>query len=274
MIHIVELNDPAAPGVLPYFHLTDAQLRSRLEPEKGLLIAEGTKVIGHALDAGLIPLSFLMERRHITGKAAPLLARCGKCTVYTGDTDFLNRIAGFPLTRGILCALQRPAPVTAESVCRPSRRLAILENVTDAANIGAIFRNAAALGMDGLLLSPSCCDPFHRRAVRVSMGTVFQVPWAYCPQTAWPSGVMTALKQNRFETAALALRPDALSIDDPQLASAAKLALLLGSEGDGLREDTLSCCDHTVIIPMHHGADSMNVAAASAVAFWELRVRA
>ena len=270
IIEITRFDDPALDC---YARLTEAQLRSRIDPEKGVFIAESPKVIGYALDAGCAPVSFLMERKHIAGKAAPLLARCPEAPVYTAERDVLEKLTGYPLTRGVLCAMRRPAPPSAEEICRKARRVAVLEGVVDTTNVGAIFRSAAALGMDAVLLTPTCCDPLNRRVVRVSMGTVFQVPWARIGEAAsdWPGAGMARLSAMGFKTVAMALREDAVAIDDPALAAEDKLAILLGTEGDGLAPDTLARCDYTAVIPMAHGVDSLNVAAASAVAFWVLR---
>ena len=266
MPNIIEITDWNAPQLDVYSRLTEAQLKNRLHPEDGLFIAESPVVIGYALDAGYEPVSLLMERRHITGKAAALIARCGDIPVYTADQAMLSRLTGYPLTRGVLCAMRRPEPGSAEAVCAHARRVAVLEGIVDTTNVGAIFRSAAALGMDAVLLSPTCCDPLNRRAVRVSMGTVFQVPWARLGR--WPDGTLNALG---FKTAAMALSENAISIDDPALMAEPRLAIVLGTEGDGLAESTIARCDFTVKIPMAHGVDSLNVAAASAVAFWQLR---
>ena len=253
---IYEITDLTAPELDIYARLTQAQLRNRLEPEKGIFIAESPKVIARALDAGYQPLSLLMERRQITGPAQEVLTRCGDVPVYTADRELLAQLTGFALTRGVLCAFRRPAPRTVEQVCAHARRVAVLEGIVDSTNVGAIFRSAAALNMDAVLITPSCCDPLCRRAVRVSMGTVFQVPWAQigtCPAD-WP--------ENGSDRS--------VSIDDPALAAEPKLAIVLGTEGDGLAGSTIAACDYTVKIPMSHGVDSLNVAAASAVAFWQL----
>ena len=274
MAEIIEINGLSAPGLEVFTRLTEAQLRRSLEPELGIFIAEGEKVTGHALDAGCEPLSLLVERKHIAGKARELIERCG-VPVYTGERDVLAGLTGFELTRGVLCALRRPAPRDVPEVCAGAHRIAVLENVTDPTNIGAIFRSAAALGMDAVLLSPDCCDPLHRRAVRVSMGTVFQVPWAAAvPEAAqWPGEGLAALKGLGFTTAAMALSARALDIDDARLAAEDRLAIVLGAEGDGLAGKTIARCDCELRIPMSHGVDSLNVAAASAVAFWQLRYR-
>ena len=259
MPNVIEITDFAAPELDVYARLTQAQLRSRLEPEKGIFIAESPKVIARALDAGYQPISFLMERKQITGPASEVLARCGNAPVYTAD-------------RAMLCAMHRPLLSTVEEVCRNARRVAVLEGIVDSTNIGAIFRSAAALNMDAVLVTPSCCDPLCRRAVRVSMGTVFQVPWTQIGSTAadWPEQGMQQLHTLGFKTAAMALTDLSVSIDDAALAAEPKLAIVLGTEGDGLAHTTIAACDYTVRIPMSHGVDSLNVAAASAVAFWQL----
>lgn len=271
MASIITLTSLDAPELDVYARLTQAQLRNRLEPEKGLFIAESPKVIGTALDAGLTPVSFLMEQRHITGDAASLLARFPDVPVYTAERELLARLTGYTLTRGVLCAMRRPAPKSPTEVIAGAKRIAVLEGVVDATNIGAIFRSAAALGMDAVLLSPTCCDPLTRRAVRVSMGTVFQLPWATFD--TWPAGGMEILRGAGFATCAMALRDDSLALGDERLNSIPKLAIVLGAEGDGLANGTIAACDYTVRIPMAHGVDSLNVAAASAVAFWELRAK-
>ena len=271
MASIITLTSLDAPELDVYARLTQAQLRNRLEPEKGLFIAESPKVIGTALDAGLTPVSFLMEQRHITGDAASLLARFPDVPVYTAERELLARLTGYTLTRGVLCAMRRPAPKSPTEVIAGAKRIAVLEGVVDATNIGAIFRSAAALGMDAVLLSPTCCDPLTRRAVRVSMGTVFQLPWATFD--TWPAGGMEILRGAGFATCAMALRDDSLALGDERLNSLPKIAIVLGAEGDGLANGTIAACDYTVRIPMAHGVDSLNVAAASAVAFWELRAK-
>ena len=271
MASIITLTSLDAPELDVYARLTQAQLRNRLEPEKGLFIAESPKVIGTALDTGLEPVSFLMEQRHITGDAAPLLARFPDVPVYTAERELLACLTGYTLTRGVLCAMRRPAPKSPTEVIAGAKRIAVLESVVDATNIGAIFRSAAALGMDAVLLSPTCCDPLTRRAVRVSMGTVFQLPWATFD--TWPAGGMEILRGAGFATCAMALRDDSLALGDERLNSLPKLAIVLGAEGDGLANGTIAACDYTVRIPMAHGVDSLNVAAASAVAFWELRAK-
>ena len=272
MPHIIEVTDLAAPELDVYARLTQAQLRNRLEPEKGVFIAESPKVISRALDAGFVPVSLLMERRQITGPAAEILTRCGDAPIYTADRELLAALTGYELTRGVLCAFQRPKPRTVEELCRNARRVAVLEGIVDSTNIGAIFRSAAALNMDAVLVTPSCCDPLCRRAVRVSMGTVFQVPWTQIGSTAadWPEQGMQQLHALGFKTAAMALTDLSVSSDDAALAAEPKLAIVLGTEGDGLANSTSAACDYTVKIPMSHGVDSLNVAAASAVAFWQL----
>ena len=275
MPQVIEVRDLNVPELAPYARLTQAQLRSRLDPAQGLFIAESPKVIASALDAGCVPVSFLMERRHIQGDAAALLERCGDVPVYTADRGVLADLTGYTLTRGVLCAMRRPAPQVAEDICAGAARVEVLENVVDSTNVGAIFRSAAALGVDAVLLSPSCCDPLCRRAVRVSMGTVFAVPWAYLGEQAsdWPDKGLRRLEAMGFATAALALTPDALGVDDPRLAAEPRLAMVLGTEGDGLAPATVARCRYAVRIPMRRGVDSLNVAAAGAVAFWQLCAR-
>lgn len=272
MPNVIEITDFHAPELDPYARLTQNQLRNRLEPEKGIFIAESPKVIDRALDAGYEPVSLLMERRQITGPAAGILSRCGDAPVYTADRELLAALTGFELTRGVLCAFRRPAPRPVEELCRDARRVAVLEGIVDSTNVGAIFRSAAALNMDAVLINPSCCDPLCRRAVRVSMGTVFQVPWGQLGDSPadWPEKGMDVLHALGFKTAAMALSDRSVSIDDEQLAKEPKLAIVLGTEGDGLAASTIASCDYTVKIPMSHGVDSLNVAAASAVAFWQL----
>ena len=272
MPNIIEITDFHAPELDPYARLTQNQLRNRLEPEKGIFIAESPKVIDRALDAGYKPVSLLMERKQITGPAAGILSRCGDAPVYTADREMLAELTGFELTRGVLCAFHRPAPRPVEELCKNARRVAVLEGIVDSTNVGAIFRSAAALNMDAVLINPSCCNPLCRRAVRVSMGTVFQVPWGQLGETPadWPEKGMDILHSLGFKTAAMALSDRSVSIDDAQLAKEPKLAIVLGTEGDGLAAGTIASCDYTVKIPMSHGVDSLNVAAASAVAFWQL----
>jgi len=275
MPNIIEIHDLSQPELDVYARLTEAQLRSRRDAKKGIFIAEGHKVIAHALDAGYEPLSLLMERKHITGKAQDLVARCGEIPVYTADRAVLAELTGYELTRGVLCAMRRPKLPAVEAVCGGAHRVAVLEGIVDPTNVGAIFRSAAALNIDAVLLTPTCCDPLNRRAVRVSMGTIFQVPWTRIGEHAseWPHPGMDALRGLGFKTAAMALDERAISIEDPQLLAEEKLAIIFGTEGDGLSADTIAGSDYTVCIPMSHGVDSLNVAAASAVAFWQLRVR-
>ncbi len=266
MPNIIEITDLNHPALAPYVRLTEAQLRSKRNPGEGIFIAESHKVIGHALDAGCEPLSFLMERRQIDGISGTLLQRCPEVPVYTAPREVLQNLTGYALTRGCLCAMRRPKERSVEAVCQNAKRIAVLEGIVDPSNIGAIVRSAAALHMDAVLFNKTCCDPLHRRAVRVSMGTVFQIPWARYESVA-------QLRALGFKTCALALTGDSIAIDDPKLQKEERLALLLGTEGDGLQNATIAACDHTVLIPMSHGVDSLNVAAAAAVAFWELRRR-
>lgn len=275
MAKVFEITDPGQPELDLFCRLTEAQLRNRLEPEKGVFIAESPTVIGLALDAGCEPLALLTERKFIEGKAAGIIDRCGGVPIYTGEREVLAGLTGYELTRGVLCAMRRPAPRDFREIAAGARRVAVLENVVDSTNVGAIIRSAAALGIDAVLLTPSCCDPLNRRAVRVSMGTVFQIPWAYIGEDPdrWPNPGLTWLRELGFKTAAMALREDSVSIDDAGLAAEPKLAIVLGTEGTGLTRRTIADCDYTVRIPMQHGVDSLNVAAASAVAFWELRAK-
>ena len=266
MPQIIRTDDLSLPALAPYARLTQPQLRSRQHPEAGIFIAESEKVVAAALRAGCTPLSFLSEERRLPRTLS--LAEGYDCPVFTAEHETLAQLTGYALTRGVLCAMRRPAPRTVEDLCQTARRVAVLEGIVDSTNIGAIFRSAAALGMDAVLLSPSCCDPLCRRAVRVSMGTVFQVPWAFVGED-W----QRELEGQGFATAAMALAENSLSIDDPVLRRQEKLAVVLGTEGDGLAKSTIAACDYTVKIPMYHGVDSLNVAAASAVAFWELRAR-
>ena len=275
MPNIIEITDFEAPELDVYARLTENQLVNRADPENGLFIAESPVVIERALNGGCVPVSMLMERKHVEGQARDVIARCGDIPVYTSDLAVLTKLTGFALTRGVLCAMRRPRKKSVEEVCSGAKRIAVLENVMNPTNVGAIFRSAAALGMDAVVLTPACSDPLYRRAVRVSMGTVFQIPWTYIgEETAdWPGPGMERLAALGFRTAAMALREDSLSIDDPRLKAEDKLAVVLGTEGDGLADATIAACDYTVRIPMFHGVDSLNVAAASAVAFWELRRR-
>ncbi len=268
-MHIIKITDIQLPDLDIFARLTEAQLRNRIEPNKGIFIAESPKVITLALDAGYVPVALLMERKHITGDGASVIARCGDIPVYTADREVLEALTGYKMTRGVLCAMKRPTPLSASSICENARRLAVLDGIVDSTNIGAIFRSAAALGMDGILLTNNCCDPLVRRAVRVSMGTVFQIPWAYFPDD-YPE-FTDYLKEIGFKTVAMALKDNSISIDDPALKAEDRLAIVLGAEGDGLKQSVVDSADYTVRIPMFHGVDSLNVAAASAVAFWELR---
>ena len=272
MPNVIEITDFGAPELDVYARLTENQLVNRADPENGLFIAESPNVILRALDGGCEPVSLLMERRHIGGQAKEVVERCGDIPLYTAPLPVLTELTGFPLTRGVLCAMRRRPLPKPEDICREARRIAVLENIMNPTNLGAIFRSAAALGMDAVLLTPACCDPLYRRSVRVSMGTVFQVPWAYLGDDVndWPEPGMSRLRAWGFRTAAMALREDSVSVDDPALMAEEKLAVVLGTEGDGLGSDTIADCDYTVRIPMSHGVDSLNVAAASAVAFWQL----
>jgi tRNA G18 (ribose-2'-O)-methylase SpoU len=272
---IIELTDLALPELDVFARLTETQLRNRLEPEKGIFIAESPKVIACALDAGYEPISFLMERKHIDGQAREIIARCGDIRVYTAERDLLACLTGYSLTRGVLCAMRRPQLPNVEEICVNARRVAVMDGIVDATNIGAIFRSAAALHMDAVLVTPTCCDPLNRRAVRVSMGTVFQIPWTRIGvrSSEWPRPGIQRLHNLGFKIVAMALDDNALSIEDPRLLDEEKLAIVLGAEGDGLAPSTISDCDYTACIPMAHGVDSLNVAAASAVAFWQLRAR-
>ena len=318
MINIIEIKDLDAPELQIYYNLNEAQLFHYFEPKPGIFIAESPKVIERALDAGCVPMSFLIEKKHVETQAKEILARCEKlksqdikqtdkmksgngnsnlaagheipvCTaeheipvytaeheipVYTAEVEVLAKITGYQLTRGMLCAMYRPALPSVEQLCKNARRVAILENVVNPTNVGAIFRSAAALGMDAVLLTPACADPLYRRASRVSMGTVFQIPWTYFDKNAsWPDGAMDVLHKLGYKTAAMALRDDSVSIDDEKMMAEEKLAVVLGTEGDGLADHTIADCDYTVKIPMTHGVDSLNVAAASAVAFWQLGMK-
>lgn len=309
MINIIEIKDLDAPELQIYYNLNEAQLFHYFEPKPGIFIAESPKVIKRALDAGCVPMSFLMEKKHVKTQAKEILARCEKlqsqdikqtdkmeaengnssmaaehdipvCTaeceipVYIAEIEMLAKITGYQLTRGMLCAMYRPTLPSVEQLCKNARRVAILENVVNPTNVGAIFRSAAALGMDAVLLTSACADPLYRRASRVSMGTVFQIPWTYFDKNAcWPDGVMDVLHKLGYKTAAMALRDDSVSIDDEKMMAEEKLAIVLGTEGDGLADHTIADCDYTVKIPMTHGVDSLNVAAASAVAFWQLGMK-
>lgn len=263
---IIEISSLNHPGVEVFCTLTEAQLRNRIEPGKGLFIAESPKVIKVALDAGYEPLALLCEQKHITGDAADIIRRCGDVPVYTGNRELLATLTGYVLTRGVLCAMRRPVMRSMQEVCNGARRVVVIDGVVDTTNIGAIFRSAAALGMDGVLLTRSSCDPLNRRAVRVSMGSVFIVPWT------WLDGPLSMLGELGFRTAAMALTDNSISIDNPVLAAEPRLVIVMGTEGDGLPQDTIAEADYVVRIPMSHGVDSLNVAAAAAVAFWQLRV--
>ncbi|WP_291594906.1 TrmH family RNA methyltransferase [Bacteroides sp.] len=262
---IIEISSLSHPGVEVFSTLTEIQLRNRIEPDKGIFIVESPKVIKRALDAGYEPLAILCEQKHITGDAADIIERCGDLPVYTGSRELLAELTGYVLTRGVLCAMRRPMPRSMEEVCQEVRRIVVIDSVVDATNIGAIFRSAAALGIDAVLLTRNSCEPLNRRAVRVSMGSVFFVPWT------WMDGSLSELKNLGFRTAAMALTDNSISIDNPILAAEPKLAIVMGNEGDGLPNETISEADYVVRIPMSHGIDSLNVAAAAAVAFWQLR---
>lgn len=272
MPNVIEITDYNAPELDIYARLTEAQLLNYEAPKGGLFIAESPKVIERALDFGCEPVSMLMERGHVETQAKEVIARCGDIPVFVSDLDILTQITGFKLVRGVLCAMKRPPEAKVEDICKNARRIAVLENVVNPTNLGAIFRSAAALGVEAVVLTPACTDPLYRRSVRVSMGTVFQVPWAYIGRYVdeWPHPGMDMLKEMGFKTAAMALSDNSVSIDDPALMAEEKLAIILGTEGDGLVEETIADCDYTVKIPMYHGVDSLNVAAASAVAFWQL----
>ena len=266
-MRIIEIDSLSHPGVEVFSTLTEAQLRNRLEPQKGIFIAESPKVIHVALNAGYEPLALLCERKHIEGDAASLIERCGDIPIYTGERELLASLTGYTLTRGVLCAMRRPVPKTVEEVCQDAKRIAVIDGVVDTTNIGAIFRSAAALGIDAVLLTPSSCDPLNRRAVRVSMGSVFLLPWT------WLEAPICSLRTIGFRTAAMALSDNSVPIDHPSLKDEPRLAIVLGTEGDGLSHQVIQETDYVVRIPMWHEVDSLNVAAASAVAFWELRAR-
>lgn len=271
MPNIIEITDFAAPELDVYARLREVQLLNRQDPEQGIFIAESPRVIERALDAGCVPLSFLVEKKHLEQEARTLMERCPESPFYTAEFDVLTQITGYKLTRGMLCAMRRPKPLSVEEVCAGTHRIAILENVVNPTNVGAIFRSAAALNMDAVLLTPDCSDPLYRRSIRVSMGTVFQIPWTYFPEdTSWPEEGMKLLKESGFKTVSMALRNDSVEINDPVLHAEERLAVILGTEGEGLASTTIADSDYTVKIPMSHGVDSLNVAAASAVAFWEL----
>ena len=264
-MNLIEITTLTHPGVEVFSTLTEAQLRNRIEPEKGIFIAESPKVIHVALDAGYQPTALLCERRHIEGDAKTLIERCGDIPLYTGERRLLEQLTGYTLTRGVLCAMRRPTPLSIENVCREARRVVVIDGVVDTTNIGAIFRSAAALGINAVLLTRSSCDPLNRRAVRVSMGSVFLVPWT------WLDAPIDSLNSLGFETAAMALSDDSIPLDAPVLKTIPRLAIIMGTEGDGLPHDTIRKANYVVRIPMSHHVDSLNVAAAAAVAFWELR---
>ena len=266
-MHIIQLTSLNQPGVEVYSTLTETQLRNKLHPEQGIFIAESPKVIRVALEAGFTPLSLLCEERHITGDAADIIAQCGDITVYTGERELLARLTGYTLTRGVLCAMRRPQPRSVEEVCKGATRVCVINGVVDTTNIGAIFRSAAALGIDAVLLTPNSCDPLNRRSVRVSMGSVFLVPWT------WIDNPIEQLAQLGFSTVAMALTKQSVTIDSPLLQALPRLAIIMGTEGDGLSRDVVEAADYVARIPMQHGVDSLNVAVASAIAFWQLRKR-
>ena len=269
MTDFIEITDLSAPELAPYFQLTTRQMRSRQRPENALFVAESPHVIEAALETGCSPVSMLLEKKQALSHSA-LMARFSETPIYTAPREVLKSLTGYELTRGILCAFRRPAPVPAERILSTARRVAVLEGIVDPTNVGALFRSAAALGMDAVLLSPTCCDPLHRRSARVSMGAVFRISWAVLGGEPWPNSAMEELKGHGFAAAAMALSQNSVNIDDPALLAEQKLALFLGTEGDGLAAETIAQCDYTVCIPMAHGMDSLNVAAAGAVAFWQL----
>lgn len=276
MPNIIEITDLSLPDLDIYARLSEAQLLHYNEPDLGIFIAESPKVVERALNAGYEPISMLVEYKHIEGEAKDVIARCGNIPVFTAEYDILKQLTGFALTRGVLCAMKRRHLPAIEEVCKNAKRIAILEDVVNPTNVGAIFRSAAALHIDAVLLTPACSNPLYRRASRVSMGTVFQIPWTYFGKESgnksslWPQPGLSILKDLGFKTAAMALSDDSVSIDDPNLMAEEKLAIILGTEGDGLADCTIADCDYTVKIPMAQGVDSLNVAAASAVAFWQL----
>lgn len=275
MASIIEITDLSVPELEVYSKLTEVQLRNKLEPEKGIFIAESPKVIKRALDAGYVPISLLMEKKHLEGVGKELISRCGNIEVYTAGRPVLDKLTGYALTRGILCAMKRPKLPEAGEILKNASRVAVLEGIADSTNVGAIFRSAAAMHMDAVLLTPTCCDPLCRRSVRVSMGTIFQIPWTKIGSAPedWPEKGLALLKNAGFRTAAMALSDRSVSIEDKDLMAEEKLAIVLGTEGDGLCNETIAECDYTVKIPMSHGVDSLNIAAAGAVAFWQLRKR-
>lgn len=265
--NIIEITTLAHPGIEIFSALTEAQLRNRIEPDKGLFIAESPKVIRVALEAGYEPLALLCEQKHILNDAVDIIERCDNIPVYTGSRELLASLTGYTLTRGVLCAMRRPMPKSIDEVCRAAQRIVVIDGVVDTTNIGAIFRSAAALGIDAILLTRNSCDPLNRRAVRVSMGSVFLVPWA------WLEGSLSDLNKLGFRTVAMALTENSIAIDHPSLAMEPRLAIVMGTEGEGLSPEVITQADYVVRIPMYHGVDSLNVAAASAIAFWELRAR-
>lgn len=275
MANIIEITDLTAPQLAVYTQLTHAQLRNRRSPEQGVFIAESSKVIACALAAGCRPISLLMEHRQLSSLESTILEQCRDIPIYTAQREILAQLTGYELTRGFLCAMIRPSLPSAEEICQRARRIAVLENITDPSNVGALFRSAAALGMDGIFVTPSCCDPLYRRSVRVSMGAVFQIPWTQIGETSssWPHAGLALLKQFGFQTAAMALSDHSISIEDPHFLQAEKLAVILGNEGNGLSPATIKACDYTVRIPMSHGVDSLNVATAGAIVFWQIRPR-
>ncbi|MCR5736276.1 MAG: RNA methyltransferase [Eubacterium sp.] len=272
MPNIIEITDFNAPELDVYARLSENQLLNHHEPEKGMFIAESPKVVERALDAGYEPVSVLVEKKHIEGEAKEVIRRVGEVPIFTAEFEVLTQLTGFKLTRGVLCAMRRKPLPTMQEICKGVRRIAVLERVMNPTNLGAIFRSAAALNMDAVLLTPECTNPLYRRAIRVSMGTVFQIPWTIMTEepSKWPRPMMEEIKKEGFKTVAMALRKDTIEIDNPQLKEEEKLAIILGTEGDGLLEETIDGCDYTVKIPMSHEVDSLNVAAASAIAFWEL----
>ena len=272
MLNIIEITDFNAKELDVYARLNENQLLNRADPANALFIAESPKVVERAMNAGYEPVSMLVEKKHIEGEAKDVIARCGDIPIYTAEFEVLKNLTGFALTRGVLCAMRRRTLPSVEEVCKGAKRIAILENVMNPTNVGAIFRSAAALHMDAVLLTPACSNPLYRRAARVSMGTVFQIPWTYLSgeESAWPYPGIHQLKALGFKTVAMALCDDSIGIDEPRLMEEKKLAIILGTEGDGLATATIANCDYTVKIPMSHGVDSLNVAAASAVAFWQL----
>ncbi len=265
-MNIINITSLSHPGIEIYSTLTEAQLRNKIEPQKGIFIAESPKVITVALDNGYQPISLLCEQKHIHGDAAGIIQRCPGIPIYTGERELLATLTGYTLTRGVLCAMRRPLLLSVEEVCKDAQRIVVIDGVVDTTNIGAIFRSAAALGIDAVLLTRSSCDPLNRRAIRVSMGSVFLIPWT------WIDDIST-LKELGFKTMAMALTDKSIAIDSPLLVQEAKLAIIMGTEGDGLSKTIIEQADYTVRIPMHHHVDSLNVAAAASIAFWQLRIK-